>query len=155
MEILRVCFHSAFSSGLLECRAAIREVDPHTKHQGHGESGAYPRNHRAQGGVHPGQGASPSQGTITYTFTHPHSYTTDTLDTPISLPCRSIYLGRKPEYLEETPTARGEHANSAHTGPRWELNPHPWRCEANVLTIKPNLFSFLLFFWSVSWFPQG
>ncbi|KAF4090977.1 hypothetical protein AMELA_G00031840 [Ameiurus melas] len=26
-----------------------------------GEPGAYPREHRAQGGVHPGQGASPSQ----------------------------------------------------------------------------------------------
>ncbi|KAF4074980.1 hypothetical protein AMELA_G00229430, partial [Ameiurus melas] len=39
--------------------------------KGHGEPGAYPRNHRAQGRVHPGQGASPSQGTITYTLTHP------------------------------------------------------------------------------------
>ncbi|XP_053487198.1 mitochondrial inner membrane protease subunit 2 isoform X3 [Ictalurus furcatus] len=29
-----------------------------------GEPGAYPREHRAQGRVHPGQGASPSQGTI-------------------------------------------------------------------------------------------
>ncbi len=38
--------------------------------QGRGEPGAYPRKHRAQGGVHPGQGASPSQGTITYTLTH-------------------------------------------------------------------------------------
>ncbi|KAF4091748.1 hypothetical protein AMELA_G00040990 [Ameiurus melas] len=47
-----------------------------------------------------------------------HSYTTDTLDTPISLPCMSLDWGRKPEYREETPTARGEHANSAHTGPR-------------------------------------
>ncbi|XP_053502734.1 junctional adhesion molecule 3B isoform X1 [Ictalurus furcatus] len=35
---------------------------------GHGE---HPREHGAQGVVHPGKGASPSQGTITYTLTHP------------------------------------------------------------------------------------
>ncbi|XP_053500741.1 aspartate and glycine-rich protein-like [Ictalurus furcatus] len=29
-----------------------------------------PAKHQAQGRVHPGQGASPSQGTITYTLTH-------------------------------------------------------------------------------------
>ncbi|XP_053477226.1 coiled-coil domain-containing protein 172-like [Ictalurus furcatus] len=46
---------------------------------------------------------------------HTHSYTTDTLDTPIS---------RKPEYPEETPAAQGEHANSAYTEPR-ESNPNP------------------------------
>ncbi|KAF4078033.1 hypothetical protein AMELA_G00194790 [Ameiurus melas] len=34
------------------------------KEEGHGEPGAYPRRHRAQGRLHPGQGASPSQGTI-------------------------------------------------------------------------------------------
>ncbi|KAF4081799.1 hypothetical protein AMELA_G00165290 [Ameiurus melas] len=50
----------------------------------------------------------------------------------------SLDWGRKPEYPEETPTARGEHANSTHTWPWRESNPGPWRCEANVLTtVRP------------------
>ncbi|KAK3562423.1 hypothetical protein QTP86_034065, partial [Hemibagrus guttatus] len=51
--------------------------------------------------------------------THSHSltqsYTTDNLEMPINLPCMSLDWGRKPEYPEETPEARGEHANSTHT----------------------------------------
>ncbi|KAF4074037.1 hypothetical protein AMELA_G00250060 [Ameiurus melas] len=43
----------------------------------------------------------------------------------ISLPCMSLDWRRKPEYPEETPAARGEHANSAHTEPWWESNPGP------------------------------
>ncbi|XP_053488618.1 enolase 4 isoform X5 [Ictalurus furcatus] len=54
-----------------------------------------------------------------------------------TLPCMSLDWGRKPEYPEETPIARGEHANSTHTEQRWESKPRPWRCEANVLTTKP------------------
>ncbi|KAK3569304.1 hypothetical protein QTP86_026550 [Hemibagrus guttatus] len=73
--------------------------------------------------------------------THSHSltqsHTTDNLEMPINLPCMSLDWGRKPEYLEETPEARGEHANSTHTWRRRESNPQPWRCEANVLTTKP------------------
>ncbi|KAK3567325.1 hypothetical protein QTP86_019614 [Hemibagrus guttatus] len=34
---------------------------------------------------------------------------------PINLPCMSLDWGRKLEYPEETPEARGEHANSTHT----------------------------------------
>ncbi|KAK3559918.1 hypothetical protein QTP86_026955 [Hemibagrus guttatus] len=56
---------------------------------------------------------------------------------PINLQCMSLDRGRKPEHLEETPEAQGEHANSTHTWRRWESNPQPWRCEANVLTTKP------------------
>ncbi|XP_056586499.1 E3 ubiquitin-protein ligase TRIM35-like isoform X3 [Triplophysa dalaica] len=56
---------------------------------------------------------------------------------PINLPCMSLDQGRKPEYPEETPEARGEHANSTHTSRKRESNPQPWRCEANVLTTKP------------------
>ncbi|KAK3559654.1 hypothetical protein QTP86_013610 [Hemibagrus guttatus] len=56
---------------------------------------------------------------------------------PINLQCMSLDQGRKPEYPEETPEARGEHANSTHTWRRQESNPQPWRCEANVLTTKP------------------
>ncbi|KAF4093645.1 hypothetical protein AMELA_G00004530 [Ameiurus melas] len=59
---------------------------------------------------------------------HTHSHTTDTLDMPISLPCMSFDWGTQPEYPEETPTARGEHANSIHTGQRQKLNPQPWTC---------------------------
>ncbi|KAK3558711.1 hypothetical protein QTP86_027595 [Hemibagrus guttatus] len=37
----------------------------------------------------------------------------------------------------ETPETRGEHANSTHTWRRWESNPQPWRCEANVPSTSP------------------
>ncbi|KAK3524842.1 hypothetical protein QTP86_007580 [Hemibagrus guttatus] len=80
-----------------------------------------------QGRIHPGQSANPSQGT----------HTTDNLEMPISLQCMSLDWGRKPEYPEESPEARGEHANSTHTWQRQESNPQPWRGEANVLTTKP------------------
>ncbi|KAK3516447.1 hypothetical protein QTP70_014356, partial [Hemibagrus guttatus] len=43
-----------------------------------------------------------------------HSLTTDNLEMPINLRCMSLDWGRNPEYLEETPEARGEHANSTH-----------------------------------------
>ncbi|KAF4081126.1 hypothetical protein AMELA_G00157870 [Ameiurus melas] len=62
-----------------------------------------------------------------HTHSQTHSYTTDNLDTPINLPCMTLYWGRKPEYPEETPAARGDHANSAHTWPRRESNPGPVR----------------------------
>ncbi|KAF4080707.1 hypothetical protein AMELA_G00174390 [Ameiurus melas] len=45
---------------------SILENKTRTKTKGHGEPGAYPWEHRAQGGGHPGQGACPSQGTITH-----------------------------------------------------------------------------------------
>ncbi|KAF4077238.1 hypothetical protein AMELA_G00205710 [Ameiurus melas] len=61
--------------------------------------------------------------TQSHAHSHTHLYATDTLDMSIILPCMSLDWGRKPEYPEETPAARGGHANSAHTGPRWELNP--------------------------------
>ncbi|KAK3544061.1 hypothetical protein QTP86_000864 [Hemibagrus guttatus] len=35
--------------------------------------------------------------------------------------------GRKPEYLEKTPEAQGEYANSTHTQRKRESNPKPWR----------------------------
>ncbi|XP_053531278.1 protein FAM83G [Ictalurus punctatus] len=72
-----------------------------------------------------------------HSYTHTHSHTTDHLDMPISLRSMSLNRWRKPEYPEETHEARGEFANSAHTGQRWESNPQPQRCEANVLTTKP------------------
>ncbi|KAK3527155.1 hypothetical protein QTP86_014581 [Hemibagrus guttatus] len=68
-----------------------------------------------QGRTHPGWSANPSQGP---THTHPHSlmqsHTMDNLEMPINLQCMSLNRGRKPEYPEETPEARGEHANSTH-----------------------------------------
>ncbi|KAK3560175.1 hypothetical protein QTP86_034675, partial [Hemibagrus guttatus] len=60
---------------------------------------------RHQGRIHPGRSANPSQGT----HTHSHSHTTDNLEMPINLQCMSLDWGRKPEYPEETPEARGEH----------------------------------------------
>ncbi|KAK3528241.1 hypothetical protein QTP86_027954 [Hemibagrus guttatus] len=54
-----------------------------------------------------------------HTHTHSHSltqsHTTYNLEMPISLQCMFLDQGRKPEHLEETPAAQGEHANSTHT----------------------------------------
>ncbi|KAF4089964.1 hypothetical protein AMELA_G00044270 [Ameiurus melas] len=45
-------------------REMMEEEEPaQIQLEGHGEPGAYPMEHRARGGVHPGQGANPSQGT--------------------------------------------------------------------------------------------
>lgn len=30
------------------------------------------------------------------------------------------------------PGVRGEHANTAQAGQRWELNTQCWKCEANI-----------------------
>ncbi|KAK3523932.1 hypothetical protein QTP70_016739, partial [Hemibagrus guttatus] len=78
-----------------------------------------------QGRIHPGRSGNPSQGTYTLSFTHT-SHTTDNLEMPVNLPRMFLDSGRKPEYPEETPEARGEHANSTHTWRRWESNPQPW-----------------------------
>ncbi|KAK3524286.1 hypothetical protein QTP70_027014, partial [Hemibagrus guttatus] len=64
-----------------------------------------------QGRIHPGQSANPSQGTHTLI----HSHNTDNLEMPINLQCMSLDWGRKLEHPEETPEARGEHANSTQT----------------------------------------
>ncbi|KAK3559525.1 hypothetical protein QTP86_013704 [Hemibagrus guttatus] len=67
-----------------------------------------------QGRIHPGQSANPSQGTHTLSFTHAITHYGQ-FKMPINLQCMSLDWGRKPEYPEETPEARGEHANSTHT----------------------------------------
>ncbi|XP_060748330.1 beta-N-acetylhexosaminidase isoform X3 [Tachysurus vachellii] len=91
-----------------------------------------------QGRIHPGRSANPSQGTHTLSFTHAIThygqFSRDANQPTYGL---SFDQGRKPEYPEETPKTRGEHANSTHTRRRRESNPQPWRCEANVLTTKP------------------
>ncbi|KAK3515770.1 hypothetical protein QTP70_031486, partial [Hemibagrus guttatus] len=69
-----------------------------------------------QGRIHPGWSANPSQGTHTLSHSLTQSHTTDNLEMPINLQCMSLDRGRKPprhaENPEETPEARGEHANS-------------------------------------------
>lgn len=37
--------------------------------------------------------------------------------------------GQKSEYPENRTAAQEEHANSALTQRRWDLNPQPWRCD--------------------------
>ncbi|KAK3530285.1 hypothetical protein QTP86_022416 [Hemibagrus guttatus] len=66
-----------------------------------------------------------------------HSDTTDNLEMPINLQCMSLDQGEETGVPGGNPEARGEHANSTHTRGRWEANPQPWRCEANVLPTKP------------------
>ncbi|KAK3561378.1 hypothetical protein QTP86_033120, partial [Hemibagrus guttatus] len=75
---------------------------------------AYLRRHRASRQDTPWTECQPIAG-HTHTHSLTQSHTTDNLEMPINLPCMSLDWGRKPEYPEETPEARGEHANSTHT----------------------------------------
>ena len=73
------------------------------RRSGRGGAGTYPSGHRARGGVHPGQVASPSQGhTETNNHTHSHSLLRTILDSPINLTCMFLDGGSKPEYPERT-----------------------------------------------------
>ncbi|KAF4075103.1 hypothetical protein AMELA_G00230800 [Ameiurus melas] len=91
--------------------------------QGHKEPGAFHRKHQAQGGVHPGQGASPSQGTITYTLTHSFIHYGQFIHA--NQPTMHVFgLG------EETEVPGG---NPGSTGRTCKLRTHM----ANVLTTKP------------------
>ncbi|XP_047660428.1 ras-related protein Rab-36 isoform X1 [Tachysurus fulvidraco] len=84
------------------------------------------RRHRASRQDTPWTECQPIAG-HTHTLIHSHSHTTDNFpEMPINLLCMSLDRGRKPEYPEETPEARGEHANSTHTRRRRESNPQPW-----------------------------
>jgi len=60
-------------------------------------AGAYPSGHRARGGVHPGQVASPSQGHIetneTNNLTRSHSLLMTILETPVNLTCMFLDIG--------------------------------------------------------------
>ncbi|XP_053531301.1 transcriptional repressor p66-beta isoform X1 [Ictalurus punctatus] len=53
----------------------------------------------------------------------------DNLEMPFSLQRVSLDWGRKPEYPEGTPEARGEHASSTHTGRRRDSYPQTQRME--------------------------
>ncbi|KAF4075986.1 hypothetical protein AMELA_G00225230 [Ameiurus melas] len=90
--------------------------------QGHGELGAYPRKHRAQGGVHPGQGANPSQGTITHTLTHPFIHYGHFRHS--NQPTMPVFgLEEETGVPGGNPRSTGEHANSAHTWPTVGIKP--------------------------------
>ncbi|KAK3568862.1 hypothetical protein QTP86_018967 [Hemibagrus guttatus] len=77
-----------------------------------------------------------------HTHTHTHSltqsHTTDNLQIPINLPCMSLDRGRTPEYPEETPEARGEHANSTHAVEAGIANPGVIFC-SQVMSFYPAL----------------
>ncbi|KAK3573585.1 hypothetical protein QTP86_028799 [Hemibagrus guttatus] len=74
---------------------------------------AYLRHHWASRQDTPWTECQPIAGhTHTHSLIHSHTHN---LEMPINLPCMSLDWGRKPEYPEETPEARGEHANSTHT----------------------------------------
>ena len=74
------------------------------RRSGRGGAGVYPSCHRARGGVHPGQVASPSQGHTetneTNNHTRSHSLLRTILESPINLTCMFLDGGRKPEYPE-------------------------------------------------------
>ncbi|KAK3570870.1 hypothetical protein QTP86_029392, partial [Hemibagrus guttatus] len=54
--------------------------------------------------------------TLDRVLTHRRAqHTLDNLEMPINLQCMSLDWLRKLEYPEETPEARGEHANATHT----------------------------------------
>lgn len=74
--------------------------------QGRWDPGAYPRGLGAQGRGHPGQGANPSQGTIT------HIHTLRTIWKCQSAYNTSLHWRRKQEYQEEK---HEEHMQTPHT----------------------------------------
>jgi len=69
------------------------------RRSGRGGDGAYPSGHRARGGVHPRQVASPSQGHTetneTNNHAHSHSLLKTILESPINLTCMFLDGGRK------------------------------------------------------------
>jgi len=112
-----------------------------------GGAGAYPSGHRARGGVHPGQVASPSQDhTETNNHTRSHSLLRTILETLINLTCCFWMVGGSRSTRREATHTWGEHANSTQNGPRWELNLEPSCCEATVLTTTPPCSPNYIFF---------
>lgn len=80
--------------------------------------------HSARHGVPPGHVSSPSRG---HMETNNHSY---------NLPDMHVLVrGRKPEYLEKSWSAWGEHANSTQTGQ--EANLRPSCCETTAPPTAP------------------
>ncbi|KAK3554363.1 hypothetical protein QTP70_022596, partial [Hemibagrus guttatus] len=63
-----------------------------------------------------------------------HRAHTHNLEMLINLQCMSLDWGRNPEYPEETPEARGEHANSTHTA---EAGIKPPTLEEQVIVSTP------------------
>jgi len=96
---------------------------------GRGGAGA----HRARGGVHPGQIASPSQGhTETNDRAHSHSLLRSILES-----CMHMHVfGQWEEARVPTENPR-IHGENMQTPPRWGSNPEPSRCKATVLTTTP------------------
>jgi len=90
----------------VQCHPSIHLLYPLNTSVGSRGAGAYPSGHRAKGGVHPGQVASPSQGHTetnkTHNHTRSHSLLRTILETPINLTCMFLDSGRKPENPERT-----------------------------------------------------
>ena len=81
--------------------------------------------HRARGGVHPGQVASPSQG-HTEANNHTHSHLRKILETPINLTYMFLDSGMEPEYPERTHAYTGRtHAYTGRTCKLHTERPQP------------------------------
>ena len=99
------------------------------RRSGCGGAGAYPSDHWARAGGHPGLDLHHHRATQRHTRQiTTHSLLGTVLETPINLTCMCLDGGRKPE---RTP---------AYTGRTCKLPPSRWawnRCEATVLTTTP------------------
>ena len=115
-----------------------------TPRSGRGGAGDYPSSHRAKGGVHPGQVASPSQGhTETHeTNNHAHSLLGTILESPINLTCMFLDGGRKPEYPERTHAYTGRTCKLHTERNSQDSKQEPSCFEVTVLTtVQPHLYS--------------
>ena len=92
----------------------IRSIHPFSIPVGSQGAGAYSSGHRARGGVHPGQVASPSQGHTETNETHNHTRSHSLLRTILETP---IYLTGLWEEAGVPTHTRGEHANSTQKVP--------------------------------------
>jgi len=102
---------------------------------GSGGAGASPANVPGERRGHldrsPEQVASLSQGnTETHNHAHTHITPRDNLERPINLTVMFLDCGRKPEYLEKTHHAQGEHGDSMQKDRGRESNPEPSCCKA-------------------------
>ncbi len=105
-----------------------------------------------EGRVHPGQVASSSQGSHKETNKHSRSYSHLWAIKSHQLICMSLDYGRKPEYLEKSPTPAG-YPTQDPWDVRWvdlDSNPGPSCCEAmccqKIMHLKLNIH------WHYKWF---
>jgi len=102
-----------------------------------GGARAYPSGHRARGGVHPRQVASPSQTRQTTTHMLTLTPKDNLVEKPSNLTCLFLDGWRKLEYPERTHAYTGRTCKLHTDTPSRDLNLEPSCCEETVVTTTP------------------